>query len=245
MTVSAPETDTLSLVRVIWNRGLGSRTQIRRLIEAGRVRVNDTIIRRPGFSVNPTRDRIEVQGRSLVEVGPHLYLALHKPRGVISNRRGPGEVTVFDILPELPRWVFPVGRLDKDTSGLMLMTSDGRWAERVAHPDFGVVREYIADLEEPVDHEALRGLRLGVPLGPGVVSQPAEVDALSERRLRLRIREGKRHQVRKMVRAAGGILAGLRRTAIGPVQLGALGASELRYLTPLERDAFLSTPLTA
>jgi pseudouridine synthase len=235
------ETDTLSLVRAIWSRGLGSRTQMRRLIEAGHARVNGTIVRRPGFSVRPNRDFIELEGRSLPKVGPHLYLALNKPPGVVSNRRGRGELTLFDVLPKLPRWVFPVGRLDKNTSGLILLTSDGRWSERVTHPDFGVVREYVAELEEPVDDSALESLRRGIRLGPNLVSQPAHVESVS-RGLRIRIREGKRHQVRKMVRAAGGRLTSLRRTAIGPIQLDGLRECELRNLTPRERDSFPSTP---
>jgi len=235
-----PQEDILSLVRTLWSRGLGSRSHLRRLIESGRVRVNGTIVRRPGFSVRPDSDVIELTGRRLPAAAPHLYLALHKPRGVISNRRGPGEVTVFDILPPLPRWVFPVGRLDKDTSGLILLTSDGLWAERVAHPDFAVIREYIAELEEPVHMGALQSLRKGIPLGPDIISRPAEVDLLGELRLRLRIREGKRHQVRKMVRAAGGKLTSLCRTAIGSVHLGGLNKRELRDLTHEERNTFLS-----
>jgi pseudouridine synthase len=229
-----------SLVRAIWSRGVGSRAQIRRLIETGHARVNGITIRQPGFSVRPGRDRIELQGRPLPEVGPHLYLAFHKPTGIISNRRGSGAFTLFHLLPKLPRWVFPVGRLDKDTSGLMLVTSDGRWAERIAHPDFAVVREYIAELEERVPEAALENLRRGIRLGPDCVSQPAEVETVGRRELRLRIREGKRHQVRKMVRAAGGKLTSLRRTAIGSIQLDGLRACELRNLTPGERDSFLS-----
>jgi pseudouridine synthase len=242
MIVPGAEPQTLSLVRVIWSRGLGSRAQIRRLIETGHARVNGAIVRLPGYLVRPNRDRIEFQGRSLPEVGPHLYLALHKPFGVVSNRRGRGDLTLFDVLPKLPRWVFPVGRLDKDTSGLILVTSDGHWSERVAHPDFGVVREYIAELEEPIDDSALQSLRQGIRLGPNLVSRPAHVESVS-RKLRIRIREGKRHQVRKMVRAAGGRLTSLRRTAIGPIQLDGLRECEVRNLTPQERDSFLSTPL--
>ena len=242
MMVPADEPHPLSLVRTIWSRGLGSRTQIRRLIETGHVRVNGAIIRLPGYLVRPNRDLIELQGRSLPEVGPHLYLALHKPPGVVSNRRGRGELTLFDVLPKLPRWVFPVGRLDKETSGLILVTSDGHWSERVAHPDFGVVREYVAELEEPVDDSALQNLRRGIRLGPNLVSRPAHVETVS-RELRIRIREGKRHQVRKMVRAAGGRLTSLRRTAIGPIQLDGLRECELRDLSPAERDFFLSTPV--
>ena len=191
--------------------------------------------------MRPGHDRIELQGRSLPEVvGPHLYLAFHKPPGIVSNRRASRGLTLFHLLPKLPRWVFPVGRLDKDTSGLMLMTSDGRWAERIAHPDFGVVREYIAEVEEAVHEGALDILRRGVRLGRDGISQPAEVESLGPRALRLRIREGKRHQVRKMVRAAGGKLTSLRRTAIGSIQLDGLRACELRNLTRGERDSFLS-----
>ncbi|MGH9461672.1 MAG: pseudouridine synthase [Vicinamibacteria bacterium] len=240
MMVPTAEPDALSLVRAIWSRGLGSRTQIRRLIETGHVRVKGVIVRLPGYLVQPNRDLIEFQGRSLPEVGPLLYLALHKPAGVVSNRRGRGELTLFDVLPRLPRWVFPVGRLDKETSGLILVTSDGRWSERVAHPDFGVVREYVVELEEPLDDSALQSLRRGIRLGPNLVSQPAHVESVS-RELRIRIREGKRHQIRKMVRAAGGRLTSLRRTAIGPIQLDGLRVGELRNLTPQERDSFLST----
>lgn len=242
MILPSLEPGTLSLVRAIWSRGLGSRTQIRRLIESGHARVNGTIVRLPGYLVRPNRDLIEFRGRPLPDVGPHLYLAFHKPPGVVSNRRGRGQVILFDVFPKLPRWVFPVGRLDKNTSGLILVTSDGGWSERVAHPDFGVVREYVAELEEPIDDSALQSLRWGIRLGPNLISRPAHVESVN-RELRIRIREGKRHQVRKMVRAAGGRLTSLRRTAIGPIQLDGLRECELRNLTPQERDSFLSTPV--
>lgn len=243
MEMVAHEKTTVSLLRALARAGVGSRSQLLEMIETGRVRVGGNLARRPGFPVEPATDRIELDQRPLAPTGPHLYFAFHKPRGVLSTRRAsPGQKTLFQILPPLSRWVFPVGRLDKETSGLMLLTSDGSWAERAAHPDYRVVREYEVKLVRSIGPEAIQALRQGVSIGPGKRSLPAEVDLLSgrlrSRKLRLRIREGKRHEVRKMIRAVGGRVKSLRRVGFGPVRLGSLEPGEIRRLTRDELRGF-------
>lgn len=209
------------------------------MIASGRVTVNG---RRPppeGMLVNPETDRVAVDGRAVEPVTDHVYLALHKPAGVIVTASDPQRrTTVFDLLGEhSARRLFAVGRLDLETRGLLLVTDDGELANRLAHPRHKVAKEYVAVVRGIPGDRDLRALREGVELDDGR-TQPAEVELLGSARgvsdLRLVIREGRNRQVRRMLAAIGHEVRELRRTAFGPVRLGRLKEGGYRRLRPDE-----------
>jgi 23S rRNA pseudouridine2605 synthase len=207
--------------------GVASRRRADELIRAGRVRVNG----RPGElnTVVGRHDVVEVDGRE-VERQPLTYVLLHKPAGVVTTASDPeGRRTVMDLVPDEPR-VFPVGRLDFETEGLLLLTNDGALTHRLTHPSFGVEKEYLAEVDRMPSRGDLRRLREGVELDDGMTA-PAKVASLDDRTLRITIHEGRNRQVRRMVEAVGATVLRLVRTRIGPLADRALTAGEWRPLT--------------
>lgn len=218
--------------KVLARAGFGSRRACEELIEAGRVRVNGEVVTL-GARVDPTRDRLEVDGVP-VGVRPDLvHYLLNKPVGVVTTADDPqGRPTVVELVPREPR-VFPVGRLDVDTEGLLLLTNDGDLAHRLTHPSFGVEKEYLAQVEGQPSRGALRALREGVELDDGRTA-PAKVSSPQPGMLRLVIHEGRNRQVRRMCEAVGHPVVRLVRTRIGPLTDPNLRPGEWRPLTPEE-----------
>ncbi len=213
--------------------GLGSRRTCEELIAAGRVTV-DGAVAALGRRIDPARSRVEVDG-ALVPVAPDLvYYVLNKPDDVITTADDPqGRRTVMDLVPSEPR-VFPVGRLDRHTEGLLVLTNDGMLAQLLTHPSHGVLKEYVAEVEGGTPAAgALRALRQGVNLDDGVTA-PAEVGVLAEGVLRLVIHEGRNRQVRRMCDAVGHPVRRLVRTRIGPVRDTGLRPGRWRHLAPEE-----------
>lgn len=224
------------LQRALARAGLGSRRSCEELIRAGRVTVNGREARL-GDRVDPRRDRVAVDGAG-VPLDPGLrYFAFHKPAGIVttlSDERGRPDLTGF--LPEGPR-VFPVGRLDLATEGLLLLTNDGDLANRLAHPRHEVEKEYLAEVDGPVTDRRLGRLRRGVDLDDGPArARSARVTAEAEGRaaVRLVMTEGRKREVRRMLDAVGLPVRRLVRLRVGPVLLGSLAPGELRPLTPEE-----------
>lgn len=217
------------LQKVLARAGFGSRRACEELIERGRVRVDGerAVL---GRRVDVTSDRVEVDGVP-VSVAPGLvYYLLNKPAGVITTAEDPqGRPTVVDLVPNEPR-VFPVGRLDADTEGLLLVTNDGDLTHRLTHPSFGVEKEYIAHVEGRPSAAALRRLREGVELDDGVTA-PARASAVSPGVLKLVIHEGRNRQVRRMCEAVGHPVIRLVRTRIGPLADRSLRPGTWRSLT--------------
>jgi 23S rRNA pseudouridine2605 synthase len=203
------------LQKVLAGAGLGSRRACEALIEEGRVTVNGDVAF-IGRRVDAEVDTVAVDGVPLsVRPGAVHYL-LNKPAGVVTTASDPqGRPTVVSLVPPEPR-VFPVGRLDADTEGLLLLTNDGDLAHRLTHPSFGVDKEYLAEVEEAPSPAALRRLRQGVMLEDGPTA-PARVALVAPRALRLVISEGRNRQVRRMCEAVGHPVVRLVRTRIGPV----------------------------
>lgn len=227
-----PPTEGERLQKVLARVGLGSRRACEALIAEGRVAVNGEVADL-GRRVDPDRDRVEVDG-VVVGVRPGLvtYL-LHKPVGVISTADDPQDrPTVVSLVPAEPR-VFPVGRLDADTEGLLLLTNDGDLAHRLTHPRFGVDKEYLAHVRGRPSRQALRRLRDGVELDDGPTA-PAEVSELSPGLLRITIHEGRNRQVRRMCEAVGHPVERLVRVRIGPLGDRSLRAGQWRELAPDE-----------
>jgi 23S rRNA pseudouridine2605 synthase len=236
--------DTLSsqgerLQKVLARSGFGSRRACEDLIAAGRVSVNgETAIL--GRRVDTDRDWVEVDGIPVSIRSGLVYYLLNKPSGVVTTAADPqGRPTVVELVPLEPR-VFPVGRLDADTEGLLLLTNDGDLAHRLTHPSFGVEKEYLAEVSGVPSAGALRRLREGVELDDGVTA-PAQVGQVAPNALRIVIHEGRNRQVRRMCAAVGHPVVRLVRTRIGPLAERRLRPGEWRPLTLAEVRALEET----
>jgi 23S rRNA pseudouridine2605 synthase len=239
----------VSLARALSKFGVCSRREAERWIAAGRVRVEGVVEHRPSRWIDPVRDRVVVDGRLVGDETPRVVLAFHKPKGFVTTRADPGgRATVYDALgrlgPAPPGWVVPVGRLDRDTSGLLILTNDHRLGERLTSPEHHVPKTYQARVKGVPDAEALRALREGLPLGDGSVTRPARVRVLGTPSgatagqgsswLEIVLTEGKNRQVRRMGAAVGHDVLELVRVRIGRLDLGDLAPGEWRELGPDE-----------
>jgi 23S rRNA pseudouridine2605 synthase len=212
--------------------GFGSRRSCEELIAAGRVTVNGEVVSL-GQRVHLDRDVVEVDGAP-VGIRPGLvHYLLNKPAGVMTTADDPfGRPTVVSLVPRSPR-VFPVGRLDADTEGLLLLTNDGDLAQRLSHPSFGVEKEYLAEVEGRPGRGAIRSLRQGVELEDGMTA-PARVTQVSPSVLRVILHEGRNRQVRRMCAAVGHPVRRLVRTRIGSIRVGELPPGRWRTLESSE-----------
>lgn len=221
------------LQRALARAGFGSRRSCEELISAGRVKVNGRLATL-GDKVDPTRDVVVLNGAT-VNLDPNVrYLALHKPGGVVTTMRDPqGRRDIREFVPEEPR-VFPVGRLDLDSEGLLLLTNDGDLAEALTHPRYGVEKEYLVEVQGTPTPKHLGALRRGVELddGPARAASVRIVDARRERgQLALVMTEGRKREVRRLLAAVDLPVARLVRVRIGPISLGRLKAGAVRDLT--------------
>jgi 23S rRNA pseudouridine2605 synthase len=225
-----------SLDGVFSKAGLGSRREARSWIGAGRVGVNGKPVQTPDFWVDLERDRVTLDGKP-VRGREKIYLLLYKPAGYLTTRKDPlGRPTIYDLLDDLDEWVFPVGRLDLDTSGLLVLTNDTQFAERLTNPECQVPKTYLVKTASRLAEEALEELRRGVALSDGP-TRPAAVTRLrdSSKRsfLEITVTEGRNRQVRRMIEAVGSRVLKLVRTAIGEIRIGAL---EIGRRRPLSRQ---------
>jgi len=226
------------LQKVLARAGLGSRRACERLIREGRVRVNGRVAQL-GERVDPEQAQITVDGRPLPPPEPPIYIALYKPRGVISTVRNPHERrrTVTDLVPLKVR-LYPVGRLDADSEGLILLTNDGELAYKLTHPRFGHEKEYRVLVEGRPSQEQLGAWREGVTLPDGHRTAPARVEVHSREGgrtwLRVVLREGRKRQLREVGKLLGLPVLRIIRVRIGCLELGDLKPGEWRHLTPEE-----------
>ncbi len=223
--------------------GVCSRTQAREWIRAGRVTVNRVVIVDPDGWFDVERDDVRVDGRD-VRKAQKLYYALHKPRGYLTTRTDPdGRPTVYALLGEVGAWLVPVGRLDLDTSGLLLFTNDTQFADLITSPASHVEKTYRVECTPRLEEAALERLARGVTLTDGP-TRPARVEKLGDRgpytRFEITITEGRNRQVRRMVKEVGAKVEKLQRVSIGPLELGGLGAGRVRELTAAEVRALNS-----
>lgn len=215
--------------------GIASRRKAVEIIVEGRVEVNGATITEPGFRVGPDDD-VRVDGRP-AETSRKFYLALNKPKGYLTTMDDPfGRRTVLALIPKLSAPMKPVGRLDKDTEGLLLFTNDGLLAQRLTHPRYSIEKEYVVTVDGIPDAKKFDKLRNGIWI-PGGKTSPAEIDGIfaDEKRNRCRfhitIHEGRKRQVREMCRAVGHEVKDLKRVRIGPLGLSGLPKGEVRMLS--------------
>ncbi|HXA03615.1 MAG TPA: pseudouridine synthase [Bryobacteraceae bacterium] len=226
-----------TLERVISKAGLGSRTEARRWIAAGRVCVNGRKIQTPDYWVDFARDRVTLDDKP-VHAGKKIYLLLYKPKGYLTAYKDPdGRPTVYDLMSAVDQWVFPVGRLDLDTSGLLILTNDSQFAERLTNPVHKAPKTYQVKASTLLNDEQLDNLRRGVTLNDGP-TRPAIVkrlrDSAKYTHLEITLTEGRNRQVRRMLEAVGSKVLKLVRIAIGPVRIGDLPIGKHRLLTEEE-----------
>ncbi|MGO4958128.1 pseudouridine synthase [Luteococcus sp. Sow4_B9] len=235
------------LQKVLAAAGLASRRHAEIMIENGRVEVNGALVTEQGVRVHPERDTIRVDGMRIPPPRRHVYLVVNKPRGVVSTMEDPeGRPTLGDIEFNTQSWqqlrLFHVGRLDTDTEGLILLTNDGEFAHRMAHPSHKVPKTYLAEVEGMLDNKTLRRLEKGLRLDDGPV-KPDKIKLVmrSESRslVEVTLHEGRNRIVRRMMDSIAHPVRKLSRTAIGPVRLGQLPIGEARELTRDELGALL------
>ncbi|MFS0722892.1 pseudouridine synthase [Paenibacillus sp. 1P07SE] len=238
-------TKTIRLDKLLSHMGFGSRSEIKKAVKQGFVSVNDAVIKDSGLAVDPERDTVRWQ-ENVVLYKEVVYLMLHKPQGVISATEDRRERTVIDLLRAEDRLLkpFPVGRLDKDTEGLLLLTNDGQLAHELLSPRKHVDKTYEAIVKGEVDEADRLQFAQGVTLDDGYVTMPAELmidkvepaaDGSPQSRITLTIREGKFHQVKRMFEAVGKQVTYLRRVAMGALHLDPdLPLGSYRELTPTE-----------
>ena len=231
------------LDKILANLGFGSRREISVLAHDGRISVNGETCKIPDRKIDPQTDKITVSGEE-VRYQLHFYLMLNKPVGVVTATKDNFQQTVLSLLPERMQkaGVFPVGRLDKDTEGLLLLTTDGDFGHALTAPRRHVDKVYLAEVRGALASDAPERFREGLALADGTVCRPAELriegeaDGLTT--LRVTLREGRFHQVRRMVRAVGGEVVRLRRLSIGPLALDStLAPGGFRELTETEVSA--------
>jgi len=232
------ETDDEGLIRLqklLAQSGVASRRKCEELMLDGQVEVDGEVVTRLGTKVDPTTAVIRVAGQRLPPISPHVYLVLNKPRGVVSTMSDPeGRPTLSDFVADRPERLFHVGRLDTDTAGLILLTNDGDFAQRVAHPSYELDKTYVAEVDGIATKATVRRLLEGVVLedGPVEVSAAKVVSTHGDRSIvELVIHEGRNRIVRRLLDELGHPVRRLTRTAIGPVLLQGLRSGALRELT--------------
>lgn len=226
--------------KILAQAGYGSRRVCEQLILQGRVRINGQVVTQLGVQADPQCDVIEVDGKRVQLSEEHTYILLHKPAGVVTTRRDAHAArTVMDLLQGVSAAVFPVGRLDADTTGALLLTDDGELAYRLTHQRYGVPKTYLVEVRGEVGEEALRRLREGVLLEDGMTA-PAQVQKVrylagrGTTLLRLTIHEGRKRQVKRMCMAVGHPVVRLHRERFGHLTLHQLPVGAWRYLTDEE-----------
>ena len=229
------------LQKLIAGTGLASRRKAETLIAAGRVTVNGKVVRELGTKVDPGRDHVKVDGKHLAAAQPFVYLMLNKPKNVMSTLDDPGgRTTVKDFLHGVSVRVFPVGRLDFDSEGLMLLTNNGHLAQALLHPRYHVPKTYLIKVKGVLADEVIRELERGVRLedgmtGPAIVRKVKKAEQNSW--LEITIYEGRKHQVKRMLETVGHPVMRLMRVKIGPLSLGNLEPGEFRFLADREANA--------
>jgi len=227
----------MRLQKFLSRAGICSRRKGEEYIKAGWVKVNGKIVTELGVKVDPERDAVEVDSDAIRSDSAPTYIALNKPRGYVSSCHQQNEKIVLDLL-DISERVYPVGRLDKESTGLLLLTNDGHLHHRLSHPSFNHEKEYEVTLAKPLPEGALQKLAKGLPM-MGTRTRPARVKRISARRFEIVLQEGKNRQIRRMIRKVGNQVTHLKRIRIANIKLGNLPSGRWRYLTKIEKENLL------
>ncbi len=226
------------LSKTLSRSGVASRRVCEDWIQKGRVRVNGKVVTQPQFPVSYACDRVEVDGKMIEQEEEKVYYLLNKPKGYLcsAQRRGKERI-VLDLFEDEPKRLFTIGRLDKETEGLLLLTNDGYFAQRVIHPSYGVKKEYIAKTDCEITTEHLQQLSQGARI-EGDWIRPFRVEKVRKGTVKLIVTEGKKHEVRLLLAHVGLEVRSLVRTRVGALRLGTLALGEWRPLTQKELSLF-------
>ena len=241
--IAVDEDGQIRLQKLLAQSGVASRRRCEELMLEGEVEVDGEVVTRLGTKVDPRTAVIKVSGKRLPPISDHVYLVLNKPRGVVSTMSDPqGRRTLTDLVGDRPERLFHVGRLDTDTSGLLLLTNDGEFAHRMAHPSFEVEKTYVAEVAGRVAKGTVSDLLAGVTLedGPVQVRRARMIATAAEKSIiELVIHEGRNRIVRRLLDQVGHPVRQLSRTRFGPIELGTLGTGRLRELSDDELGQLL------
>lgn len=242
---------TERIQKVMADAGLCSRRAAEELIKAGKVRLNGHPVHL-GDKMDPTRDVLAVNGQrvELARGQKYVYLMLNKPRGYLSTAKDErGRKTIMELISDVPQRLYPVGRLDKDSEGLLLLTNDGAFANLITHPSHGIAKLYRTTVRPRASEEQIARLASGVVLEDGEHTLPASVRVVADEEQRtvmeISIKEGKNRQIRRMCEAVGLSVIRLRRSAVGPVKLGMLQPGKYRPLSNAEVNALKASAAKA
>ncbi len=226
----------VSIARALSKLGFCSRSEAEQIIRDGRVSVNNTITGNPSLRVSLSEDKIRVDGKVPLKK-EFVYIVMNKPAGVVTTRLDErGRKNVYDLLGDVGKWVFPIGRLDKDTTGLLLFTNDNKFGELLTNPMSKVPKTYIVRLDKPLSAEHEQILSVGMKLN-GEILRPAIIRSLTAGEIEMTITEGKNRQIRRMCDALGYGVIALRRVRIGELTIGDLKEGEWRYISEKEVKA--------
>lgn len=233
------EMPLIRLQKFLSEAGACSRRKGEDHIRSGHVTVNGELVTTLGTKVDPEADTVHLDGQPVVRSDRLVYVMLNKPQGVVTSCHHRGEPVVTDLV-DLPQRLFPVGRLDKESTGLLLLTNDGRIHHRLSHPSFDHEKEYDVTVQRPIDEASLTAMQKGVRLS-GAMTRNARVRRLSARRFTIVLKEGRNRQIRRMVEKVGHRVVRLHRIRVADLKLGGLTIGEWRHLTRGEARQLLST----
>lgn len=227
------------LDKILASQGTLSRKEVKEIIKKGRITLNGKVVKDSAVKIDENKDTVTLDGE-LLQLKKHIYIMLNKPQGIISASDSDTDETVVDLVPEelYRKGLFPAGRLDKDTTGFVLITDDGDFAHKILSPKNHIFKTYIAELQYSLSHEDMKALENGITLGDGTVLKESKVQVIEETdkpMVRIRICEGKYHQVKRMFAATGNKVLSLHREKMGELYLDEdLKPGECREITPDE-----------
>lgn len=224
----------MRLQKFLSEAGICSRRKGEAYIKSGLVSVNNATVTELGTKIDPQKDLVTFKGKRVTLKNDPIYIALNKPKGYVTSCRQAGDQIVIDLI-DIPERVYPVGRLDKDSTGLLILTNDGDLHHRLSHPSFDHEKEYDVTVSREISDSSLARIGKGMPI-MGTKTRPAKIKRISSRRFRVVLKEGRNRQIRRMVRKVGNQVKSLKRIRIANIKLGKLAPGSWRYLTKKERD---------
>jgi 23S rRNA pseudouridine2605 synthase len=227
--------EMVRLQKFIAECGIVSRRKAEELIVSGKVKVNGKTVTELGSKLNPYLDKITVNGKEFKQKEKKIYIKLNKPRGVVSACSDPRETTVIDLVKDIASRLYPVGRLDKESEGLIILTNDGELANRLMHPRYEHEKEYLVNVKLKMTNDKLKNLADGIVID-GKKTLPAKVTRISDRKFKIILREGRKRQIRLMVETVGNRVVKLKRTRIKNILLGKLPLGKYTHLSEAEKQ---------